>query len=622
MSPLGTAVLAAIGINYLNAKFRFTRDLRLISGVARERVRATRWLKPDRLCHIFVLEEHSRNYPDKLALVYTRPIENGFEIVRYTYKQLYETILKYAAVLRNVHKVGAGDTVALCCMNSDEYVLVWMAIWSLGAIPAFINYNLRDKALIHCVRTAGASVILVDDELNSFTPDILDALSSDSNPTRAVFMDDGFRNQVRTASGYRSPDGTINHQPSDTAVLIFTSGTTGFPKPGIVSWYRAMLTGIFAKVVDIRREDTVYTAMPLYHGTAALLAVLPCFFLGATIAVGHKFWGSTFWKQVHLCDATVIQYVGEACRYLVNAPPNPLEKTHKVRMAYGNGLRPDVWVQLKDRFNIALVCEFYAATDFPGTSYNIQHGDFGIGAINNTGLLGKLIKGPIRTKVAVLDPDDPTELYRDPVTGFGRECKIGEAGEFICKVMTKTINDTFQGYKGNKEATEKKVIRDLFSKGDIWIRSGDAVKRSEDGLVYFVDRMGDTYRWKSENVSTSEVENTIHDYDGVQHVAVVGIKVPNHEGRAGFAVIQADKKVDLTELARYLLDELPRYAVPVFIKFTDNIDMTGNNKTSKVQYRNQVIPDPNETIYRLKEDNYVAITRDDWNNIAGGKARI
>lgn len=624
---IGTVAASAIGLTYANTKLKISRDFGMLTRVVAERIRIKKYMRPERMSYIFVLEDHAQKIPDKLALIYAQPIKNGFDVIRYTYKQLYEAVLKYADVLRNEYHVHSGDTVALCCKNSDEYIFIWMAIWSLNATPAFINYNLRDKALIHSVITSGAKCVFVDVDVDSFNPHIIKALDTDkqaSFPIQTIFMNNDFHYKVSGAQGYKVPDGTIYNSPEDTAILIYTSGTTGLPKPAVVSWQRVMAASQFAKIVKIRYEDVVYTSMPLYHGTASALAALPCIMLGSTLALGRKFSATTFWQQVKLCDATVIQYVGEACRYLVNAPYDPTEKDNHVRMAYGNGLRQDVWANFKERFNIPLVSEFYAATDFPGVTFNIQYGDFGIGAINNMGAFGNLFNKIVSTKVAALDPEDPSELFRDPKTGFGRVSKVGEPGEFVSKVEVKSAEEITDLYKGNPKASQKKIIRNLFAKGDFWIRSGDAVRRSEDGLMYFVDRMGDTFRWKSENVSTTEIENLIHDFKGVEHVAVVGIKVPHHEGRAGFAVIklQKDAKLNLSSLAKYLLAELPRYAVPIFLKFSDQIHVTGNNKTYKANYRNQKIPDSTQTIYWLKDEDYIPITLSDWKNIESRTARL
>jgi acyl-CoA synthetase (AMP-forming)/AMP-acid ligase II len=373
-------------------------------------------------------------------------------------------------------------------------------------------------------------------------------------------------------------------------------------------------------------ESTVFTAMPLFHSTAALLGACAILSHGGCLALSHKFSASTFWKQVYLTGATHIQYVGEVCRYLLHTPISKYEKMHKVKVAYGNGLRPDIWQDFRKRFNIEVIGEFYAATEAPFATTTFQKGDFGIGACRNYGTIIQWFLSFQQTLVR-MDPNDDSVIYRNS-KGFCEVAPVGEPGEMLMRIFfPKKPETSFQGYLGNAKETKSKVVRDVFRRGDAWYRCGDLLKADEYGLWYFLDRMGDTFRWKSENVSTTEVEDqlTASNKEQYAQVLVVGIKVPKYEGRAGFAVIKlTDNSLDITAKTKLLNDSLsrlnlPSYAMPLFVKFVDEIKMTDNHKILKKVYREQKLPkglDGNDTIFWLKNyKRYEVLTAADWEAI-------
>lgn len=634
------AVAATLAAGYLDSKWRLSKDFQTIYNIAGVNVYCRTLERLGQVNFFNTFEKIVQKYPNNVALAYPRQVEDIknlkegesydilFEVDRYTYRQLYEMILKYARVLHFDLGVKRNDTIAFDCLNSDEFIFVWFALWSLGATPALINYNLNGKGLIHCIKAASSKLVIVDPEADGFDAAAIAEL--DSIGVKTTFMDKEFRNRVAHAAPYCSPasDRNPDHQMWDPALLIYTSGTTGLPKAAVMSWQKAIISGAsFGTANKLKQNDVFFSAMPLYHSTATVLGVMPIIWLGGTFAVSRKFSTTTFWTQCKLTDATVIQYVGETCRYLVNAPSGPDDRRHKVKKALGNGMRPDVWVKFKERFNIETIGEVYAATEFPSGIHNHQEGDFGIGAVSSYGSLLSFLLLSLRYKIAAVDAEDPNELYKDSKTGFGRVCKTNEPGELLFKVPdAEAAHKTFQGYKNDEKAGNKKIIRNLFKKGDAYIRSGDLLRKGSDGLIYFVDRMGDTFRWKSENVSTNQVEEVIGGISGIDQSVVVGVKVPNHEGRCGFAVIKPiggkANPPSLDELSQHLLKELPRYSVPIFIKFVDEIERTGNNKIQKVKYRNQEIPSSSETIYFLKGNNYVKLTNNDWAQISNGKSKL
>lgn len=626
---LSEVALGAAAVAYLDSRWLIKQDFQLVGEIVKMFFASTASRLTHKINFFWTIESMAKNRPNELALLYPRPTQNGsFALETYTYKQMYEIIQKYARVLKFDHGVKMGDTVAFDCINKSEFVFVWYALWSLGAKPAFINYNLKDHSLVHCVKAANAKLLIADAEIRENVYPVETQLKDDA--VNIVYLDDAFLETIKSAKPYLSKprERNPNDQMWDTGVLIYTSGTTGLPKAAVMSWQKCFIGGrSYAAANRYQKSDILYSAMPLYHSTAAVLGLLAIHSIGGAYAVGHKFSTSTFWTQVKMTRATGIQYVGETCRYLFNAPPHPDERAHRLRFAVGNGLRPDVWVKFKERFNIPHIGEFYGATEFPTAATNYQTGEFGVGAVANYGAFIQTVVKLTRFRIAAVDPDDPNEIWRDPKNGRGRLCKPGEPGEFLFRIPDpKNVNQTFQGYTNDKKATSSKVLHDVFKKGDAWVRSGDLLKYDDAGLIYFVDRMGDTFRWKSENVSTNEVEEVITSSDpSIHQVVVVGVKVPNHEGRAGFAVImpsEPEKIPDLNALSKSLLSKLPRYAVPIFLKFVSAIETTGNNKIQKKLYRDQQIPSNNETIYWLKGDKYVPLTPEDWTFVESGKSRL
>lgn len=637
MPVLETAALVALLGGYFDAKTRMSYDLRLGARMVGAGLNGAIDKWRDRLNGFYTFESWALSQPDATYLIYPEPV-NGkvhknlknldglFNVKKYTWKQAYDIVLQYSDVLYNDYGVRPNDVVAVDFVNKDSFVFLWLALWNIGAVPALINYNLQGRSLIHCVETAKAKILLVDDEVAENGHEVESQLNSAN--VKVAYHDDAFRAKVSQAAGFRLPD---SHRPVpnlwDPACYIYTSGTTGLPKAAVMSWKKAS-TGakLYGAITFLNPKDVFYTSMPLYHSTAAVLGFLNCMHMGTTFAIGHKFSTTTFWTQVKLCDATVIQYVGETCRYLFNAPSTPEERTHRVRMACGNGIRPDIWAKFKERFNIPIINEFYGATEFPFVVTNHQEGNFGIGACGAYGDIATFLLTHAKVGIAAVDPEDPENLFRDPENNnLGRRALPDEPGEFVFKLNRNDIKADFQGYTGNQKATEEKIVYDLFKKGDCWMRSGDLLRMNKDNQIFFCDRMGDTFRWKSENVSTNEVEEFITHDPAIKQAVVVGVKVPQHEGRAGFAVIELNKgaqQPDGKQLAQRLLKELPRYAVPVFIKYVGEIETTGNNKIQKKKFRNQKLPSPEEQIYWLYNDAYVPLTEDNWFSIEKGRHKL
>lgn len=633
MSALELAVLGALTAAYLEAKNLITEDLSVLYAIIKTSYIQAVNEREGLTNFSYRIMEWADTKPDSVALVYPRMIANEaskdahgsfdhlFELEVYTFRQLYDTMLKYAHVLKYEYGVKPGDIVGIDCMNIPEYIFIWFALWSIGSTPAHINYNLKGDAVVYSLSTSGAKLIFVDPEVADNVPN-KDAESKAG--AKVVYIDKNLKSKVDLAPPYEGTyeDRLTNSKFTDCAMLIYTSGTTGMPKPAIISWKKCNSARRYSCQLQLKPTDVLYTCMPLYHSTAGILGLLTTWHFGATFALGKKFSASTFWTQAKLCNATYVQYVGEACRFLLNTPEGPDDRAHKVRVAAGNGLRQDIWSKFKDRFHISTISEFYSATEFPTVTTNLQHGEYGVGSVLKYGTILTNILLKSRYAIAAVDLDSG-DIWRDPKTGLSRRTKAGEPGEFLFRIQdAKNVINDFQGYHGNKRATNEKVIYNVFQKGDAYIRTGDMLYLDKERLGYFVDRMGDTFRWKSENVATNEVEEVINSFNGIVQSVVVGVKVPNHEGRAGFAIVVPEVVPDMRELARHLNSKLPSYALPLFIKFTEKLESTGTHKVQKVQYRNQNLLSKDEAIYFYRNGTYVLLDDRLWIDISSGKAKL
>ena len=331
----------------------------------------------------------------------------------------------------------------------------------------------------------------------------------------------------------------------------------------------------FAGVMDTRATDRMYDCLPMYHTAGGVVATGAVLIKGGSVVIRERFSAREFWDDIVRWDCTLFQYIGELCRYLLNSPPNPKERTHRLRLACGNGLRPEIWGQFKRRFKIPKIIEFYAATEGNVSLFNFE---------DKEGAVGRLpwwIAMRFPTKVVRFDVE-----HQQPVRdaqGFCIECGPDEAGEVIGKIMKEASKpgQRFEGYAAEGE-TDKKILRDVFVKGDTWFRTGDLMRRDANGYFYFIDRIGDTFRWKGENVSTTEVEEVLGQFDGVLEANVYGVQVPGRDGRAGMAAVVARETLNLTALHDYLTRNLPEYARPVFLRIREEIDVTTTFKQKKI----------------------------------------
>ncbi|KAI4158620.1 MAG: hypothetical protein LQ342_007272 [Letrouitia transgressa] len=421
-------------------------------------------------------------------------------------------------------------------------------------------------------------------------------------------------------------------------LLIFTSGTTGFPKAAVVSWRKMILCAEWVtRWLGLAQTDRVYTCMPLFHTTAALLGFCATLVCGCTLIIGHRFSNRTYWSEVRTHGATVVQYVGETLRYLLAAPPQidsttgeDLDRKNKVRLAYGNGLRPDIWKQFQERFGVETVAEFYSATESTSATWNICNNGFRVGAIGFTGLLASFL---LRSRVAIVKVDWEKETpLRDPQKGnFCTRAPRGEPGELLFRIRDPSaIEKEYQGYFQNPIDSQSKIMSDVIEKGDAYFRTGDIIRWDKEGRWWFCDRIGDTYRWKSENVSTAEVSDVLGTHPAVQEANVYGIQLPHHEGRAGCAALVlkgGQDETSLDEVAKHVIERLPRYAVPIFLRLTEKVQTTGTNKQQKQTLRAEGV-DPKrvissgDRIFWLRDGRYLKFDDHAWQALEAGMAKL
>jgi fatty-acyl-CoA synthase len=515
-----------------------------------------------------------------------------------SYREANETANRYAEVLAN-RGVGRGDVVAIMMTNSPRTVLLIMAVVKLGAVAGLLNHHHRGKVLAHSVELLDAEILIGEDELLEA---VVESGAQVANPITVDELE-----RLAADASTENPPVTSSVIAKDNAFYIFTSGTTGAPKASVMTHYRWLrsLGGAGAAGMRLRRSDTLYCCLPLYHNSALTIGVAGVLGAGATLALGRSFSASRFWDEVIRYDATAFLYIGELCRYLLKQPKKDTDRKHKVRVVAGNGLRPDIWDEFSNRFNIPRILEFYGASE----------GNTGFANIFNV----PRSAGICPTRVAFVEYQPETgEPVRDD-KGRVRKVRGGQPGLLLSKVTKK---QPFDGYT-DAEASEKKLVRNAFRDGDVWINTGDLMRPQGYRHAAFVDRLGDTFRWKGENVATTDVEAAVSCDPAVEAVTVFGVEVPGAEGRAGMAalVLKEGRQFDGKSLANTVYENLPRYAVPLFVRVVDSLEQTSTFKSKKSDLRKQGYgSDIEDPLYVLKgrDQGYAPFYNDYPDEVAAG----
>jgi fatty-acyl-CoA synthase len=538
-----------------------------------------------------VFQDRAARYGDRVFI--------RFGEQKLSYREANATANRYAAVLA-ARGVGRGDVVGIMLRNSPNTVLMMLAAVKCGAIAGMLNYHQRGEVLAHSLGLLDAKALVVES-------DLIDAVDDCGGATVAPTTIEDMERLAATAPT-ANPQSASAVLAKDTAFYIFTSGTTGHPKASVMThkrWLSAL--AIFGGLgLRLKGTDTLYSCLPLYHNNALTVAIGSVINSGGTLALGKSFSASRFWDEVIASDATAFIYIGEVCRYLLNQPAKPTDRAHKVRLIAGNGLRPEIWDEFTSRFGIARVCEFYAASEGNTAFINVFN------VPRSTGWAA------LPLAYVEYDPDTGEPLRGED--GRVQRVPAGEPGLLLSPVNKL---QPFDGYTDPK-ASEKKLVRNAFRDGDCWFNTGDVMSPQGMGHAAFVDRLGDTFRWKGENVATTQVERALAADKSIEECTVFGVEIPRTGGRAGMAAIKLrdGAEVDGKALAHTVYDQLPAYALPLFLRVVESMEHTTTFKSRKVDLREQAYgPGIEDPLYVLagRDDGYVPFYDDYPDEVASGK---
>ncbi|XP_033997273.1 very long-chain acyl-CoA synthetase-like isoform X1 [Trematomus bernacchii] len=639
-------VFAAVGL--LALFFRnphFFRDVQFVRKKLKTRSRILKYMQTNySILDRFIDAE--KEHPHKPFILF------GDET--FTYRDAEELSNKAARVFLQSGLLKQGDTVALFLGNEPVFLWLWLGLVKIGCSAAFLNCNIRSKSLLHCFKCSGARTLVAAEELQDAVDEVLPALL-EQQVTVFILTDrcqtadvKSFKDQMSQASSEPLSKDLRSHLTlRSPAAYIYTSGTTGFPKAAVISHAKLWQVACIPSLAGMNSDDVLYISLPLYH-TAGFLGFASAIDRGITVALRSKFSVSQFWNDCRKYDVTVIQYIGEIMRYLCNTPKKPNDRSHKVRLAVGNGIRADVWRDFISRFGNVKIREFYGATE----------GNFGL--INYSGKIGAVGRDSFLHRVnsqvsfhimrlkllineqcfgftflsfilqryfphAVIRFDVETETPLRDSSGLCIEAAKGEPGLLVSEI---SLMAPFSGYMGDLQQSEKKRLHDVLRKGDLYFNTGDLLRIEEDNFIYFQDRVGDTFRWKGENVATTEVADVITMVDCIKEANVYGVEVPGHEGRAGMAAINLTEglRFDSAAVFKHVENFLPAYARPRFLRIQSSLDVTGTFKHLKMKlvaegFNPNQITDP---LYFLdeKDKSYVPLTVDKFNLITSGQIKM
>ncbi|XP_063066611.1 long-chain fatty acid transport protein 6 [Engraulis encrasicolus] len=615
-----TALLAGIFSVHVAQRLRFPyfwNDLFFLLKIIRYGIRLEIYKLTKRVVTVidrFI--EQAAEIPNKTFLIY--------EGASFTYQDIDRRSNKVAQVFAEQGNIKKGDTVAMLMSNEPDFVSVWFGLSKLGCSVAFLNINIKSRSVLHCFNCCGAKVLIVGADLLDTLEDILPNLQEDnitvwamkketSYPgvhTLADKLEDASDKPVaaerRAVSSLKSPN-----------LYIFTSGTTGLPKAAVITHLQSLKAAGGFWAYGGNADDVIYTPLPLYHSAASLVGIGGTIEMGATCVLKKKFSASQFWSDCRKHNVTIFQYIGELCRYLCNQPKGEHDKEHKVYMGVGNGLRQDVWREFHRRFGKIRMCELYGSTE--GNLCFMNHVGK-IGSVGRSNFFYKIIFKYVLVKYDMVR-DEPVKNNQ----GFCEAVNSGETGLLLSKINSQS---PFFGYAGSKQLTEKKILRNVFATGDAYFNTGDLMAEDDEGFIAFKDRVGDTFRWKGENVATTEVTETLGQVDFIQEANVYGVEVPGNEGRAGMAaiILRPDFSFDGKKMFDHAVRDLPPYARPLFIRIQESMEMTGTFKQQKFQlvasgFNPSAIEDP---LYFLDyaQKCYVPLTSDVYQSVVEGKCKL
>jgi fatty-acyl-CoA synthase len=568
----------------LDDKLLLSNDIKLALSFLPVKRRANNGFNtPDGIAVIDLWEENVDKNPAKVAVIYTDK-DGEFQ------KTFGEVDAAANGVANWALSVGLkkGDSCCVFMENQIEFVECYLGLQKIGVAASLLNTNIRKQALRHCVGVSHTNKIIFGTTLAAELKEAMDLEPSDWE----TYCLDGPAPSWATGSVDSTPSPRISRAirspmtRNDAIAYIFTSGTTGMPKAGIINNQRLFnMIHVGPAGCKVQYNDIVYTAgLPLYHSAGGGLGLGMLIAAGTTVVIKRRFSASSLLPDVRKYNCTVMQYIGELCRYILASPKLPDDAKNPLRLAIGNGLRPEIWLEFQQRFGITEIGEFYGSTE--GTAFSLNHCTTpeAAGACGRAGWLVRRVQGWKFLKYDV----EKDELVRD-ANGFCIEAAVNEPGEMVAKIVEDKPETQFAGYT-DKKATSKKVLTDVLEKGDKYFRSGDLLTLDSKGYIRFTDRLGDTFRWKGENVSTMEVSEVLSTVPGVLEANVYGVEVPHKDGRCPMvAIVLAEGVTDLNfaEMQRLMEEQLPVYARPLFVRVQQNMQITGTFKHQKVQLRKE-----------------------------------
>ena len=560
------------------------------------------WKDNKKLSLLNFFDNNVKKYPNDIAFI--------FEGVEITWKEADEQTIKYAGFLKS-QNINKGDCFAILMDNSPDFLMLLLASFRVGSLAALINTTVSGEGLKHVIGisdvkliTAGASHL---EKLSSALGD------SDLKNIPIFGMEDNEKipDQVEDIKKLSKQFSTfIPYQPimKDVAAYIFTSGTTGLPKAALVD-HAKLVKGSFAGhflCFNFNKNDRLYMTLPLYHSTGLILGWAASLRSGCPNVIKSKFSASDFWNDVKKYNVNKFIYVGELCRYLMNLPPSDGDRDNPITQISGNGLRPDIWESFQKRFNINKIVEIYGATEAVGMTIN---------SFGRSGMIGRKRSD---STIIHCNKDDGSPILNDE--GFCTKVSEGETGLYIQKISSSA---KFQGYL-DAQASNKKILQNVFKTGDQYFNTGDLITLHDNNWLSFADRVGDTYRWKSENVSTMEVAAILNNASGVMDCNVYGVQVDSAEGKAGMAAMNVSDEFSFISFIEHVNKNLNTFQKPYFLRLTKEMQTTGTFKHQKEDLKKQGF-NPSlikDKLYFLQKDNYVEIDQALYNRIHSGDERF
>jgi fatty-acyl-CoA synthase len=595
----------------MNLQARVRREIKFLLGLWRT-LKRVRSIAPDS-DHLICddLEAAVDAWRDRRAITF-----EGHDV---SYGELDALANRYAHWAKE-HGLRRGQTVALLMPNRIDYLAIWYGLSKVGVATALINNSLIGAPLSHCLNISGATIVIVDGET---APAFAAVKSGLERHTVEWALGGAHGDQHDLSKALKScsqlrPDRAVREGmvARDVALFIYTSGTTGLPKAAKISHMRAQLyMRGFAGSTGAGEGDRIYVTLPLYHATGGLCGMGAALLNGGSVVLKRRFSASQFWEDIQAEACTMFVYIGELCRYLINQPEHPGERGHKLRLAFGNGLRPEVWEVAQKRFALPDILEFYGSTEGNVSLFNFDGKPGAIGRVPG------YLKSRFNVRLVGFDVESESPIRG--ADGFCKETAPEEVGECIGLIGGDARED-FGGY-ADKAASDKKVLRDVFKSGDAWFRTGDLMRQDDEGYFFFVDRIGDTFRWKGENVSTSEVSEALSVIPGVKEATVYGVKIGDQDGRAGMASLVVGPDFDIIALAAAVDAGLPAYARPVFVRLQPEIEITGTFKYRKMDlvaegFDPTVVKQP--VYFRDAARGYVRLTKPGFAKILSGGVRL